>query len=217
MASALEEAKDFVRDALSRGHSREEIEQALLDAGWPPAQVQRALGAYAASSFNIPVPRPHAQLSARQAFIYLLLFTVLLVVAVQLGNLLFQIINISVPDVTESQYREAGRTAAIRFAIASLIVAFPLFVFLSLVVSRELKTNPAMRLSAVRRWLTYLALFIAATVFLGDLITVLNGFLNGELTTRFSLKALTVAGISGGIFCYYFFSLSSEERSSEGK
>jgi hypothetical protein len=218
MANATEEAREFVRDALAKGQSRESIEQALLSAGWPPAQAKRALASYAESSFAIPVPRPHTQLSARQAFVYLLLFTVLLVVAVQLGNLLFQMIDIAFPDPgIENEYVAVARQSAIRWAIASLVVAFPLFLFLSRSVGREIHLNPAMRLSGVRRWLTYLALFIAATILMGDLINFIFNLLEGDLPIRFVLKSVTVAVIAGGIFGYYFLGLSREERSTGGE
>jgi len=217
MASAIEEARDFVRDSLAKGQSRESIEKALLDAGWPPAQVKRALGSYADTGFAIPVPRPHTQLSARHAFVYLLLFSVLLVVAVQLGNLLFQLIDIGFSDPLDNQYAVSGRQSAIRWAVASLVVAFPLFLFLSNAVGREIKRNPAMRLSGVRRWLTYIALFVAATILMGDLISLIFRFLEGDLSTRFVLKSLTVGMIAGGIFGYYFLGLNREERSTEGE
>lgn len=217
MASAIEEAREFVRDALAKGQPRESIEEALLAAGWPPAQVKRALASYAESSFAIPVPRPHTQLSARHAFVYLLLFSVLLVVAVQLGNLLFQLIDIGFSDPLDNQYAVSGRQSAIRWAVASLVVAFPLFLFLSNTVGREIKRNPAMRLSGVRRWLTYIALFIAATILMGDLISLIFRFLEGDLSTRFVLKSLTVGMIAGGIFGYYFLGLNREERSTEGE
>jgi len=212
MANALDEARDFVRRALEKGESRENIEKALLGAGWPQAQVKRALSSYAQSDLSVPVPRPHTQLSARQAFVYLLLFTVLLVVSVQLGNLLFQMIDIAFADPLENEYAATGRQTAIRWAIASLVVAFPLFLFLSRTVGREIEQNPAMRLSGVRRWLTYLALFIAATILMGDLISLIFNFLEGDLSARFVLKSLTVAVIAGGIFGYYFLILSREER-----
>jgi len=216
MASAIEEAREFVRDALAKGESRDNIEQALLSAGWPKAQVARALASYAESPFSIPVPRPHTQLSARHAFIYLLLFSTLLIVSVQLGSLLFQMIDIAFYDSLESEYAAVGRQSAIRWAIASLVVAFPLFLFLSRSVGRGIQRNPAMRLSPVRRWLTYIALFIAATILLGDLIGLIFNFLDGDPNTRFVLKSLTVAMIAGGIFGYYFLSLSREEQATEG-
>ena len=59
----------FVRDALKGGQSRDEIARVLRDAGWPAEQVTLAVGAYADIAFPVPVPRPRASLSAREAFL----------------------------------------------------------------------------------------------------------------------------------------------------
>jgi len=88
----------FIRDALARGLPRPQIENVLLRAGWNPEQVKRALGGFAEVDFPIPVPRPKPYLSAREAFIYLLLFSTLYVSAYSLGSLLFQFINRAFPD-----------------------------------------------------------------------------------------------------------------------
>ncbi len=72
--------------------------------------------------------------------------------------------------------------------------------------------DPERRGSKVRKWLTYLTLFVAATILTGDLITLLYNLLGGELTSRFLLKAATVAAIAGGVFGYYLWDLRGEER-----
>ena len=100
MASATQDLDQFVRDALLRGCSRQGIEQALLDAGWAPEQVSGALAAYADVVFAVPVPRPRAYLSAREAFFYLVLFTTLYLSAYHLGSLLFELIDRHFPDPT---------------------------------------------------------------------------------------------------------------------
>ena len=56
MSSTATEMRDFVRSALERGQAREAIEKALLDAGWPRAQVRTALAAFAESDFPAPLP-----------------------------------------------------------------------------------------------------------------------------------------------------------------
>jgi hypothetical protein len=66
--AASDELVGFVREALSRGLSRREVETALGVAGWSPEQVHAALAAFASVDFPIPVPRPRASLSAREAF-----------------------------------------------------------------------------------------------------------------------------------------------------
>ena len=209
-----EELLAFVKDALSRGVPRSQIEAALHQAGWERKQVDAGLTRFAESDFPIPVPRPAPYLSAREAFLYLLLFTTLYLSAYNLGQLLFQFINLAVPDPAVRAY-SPGPTAireAIRWAVSSLVVAFPVFLYLSVLTEREVRREPTKRASKVRRWLTYLTLFIAAAVIIGDLIALLNDLLGGDLTLRFVLKALTVGLIAAGIFAYYLHDLRVEEK-----
>ncbi len=200
-----DELQSFVKEALTRGLTRADIEAALLGAGWEREQVRASLRSYAEVTFAIPVPRPAPYLSAREAFLYLLLFTTLYLCAYQLGQLFFQFINLAIPDPA-SPAHAGGSTESrrlIRWAVSTLIVAFPVFLYLSILTGREVRADPAKRASKVRRWLTYLTLFLAAAAVIGDLIALLNGLLAGELTVRFGLKALVVATIACGLFSYY--------------
>lgn len=211
-----EELLGFVRDALARGLSRAEIKDALLQAGWKADQVEHALGSFAqVESFPIPVPRPKLYLSAREAFMYLVLFTTLYLTTFSLGRLIFQFINIGFPDpAAYYDYVDSARQA-IRFSVASLIIAFPIFLYLSLLIGRSIKRDPSKRASKVRKWLTYMTLFVAAGVIIGDLTALVYSFLGGALGMSFGLKALTVAAIAGGIFGYYLWDLRQEERETE--
>ena len=60
-----------------RGIRWAHIAEALLRAGWDRREVAGALGAFAEIDFPVPVPRPRPYLSAREAFIYLVLFSTL--------------------------------------------------------------------------------------------------------------------------------------------
>ena len=137
-------------------------------------------------TFPIPVPRPRISLSAREAFLYLLQFSTLYTVAYNLGRLLFQFVNRALPDAADGPYQFTG--AAIRWSVSALIVAFPVFMFVSSVNARAVRANPAIRGSAVRRWLTYVTLFGAACTLIGDVMSLVYSALGGELTTRFVLK-----------------------------
>jgi len=55
----------------------------------------------------------------------------------------------------------------------------------------------------VRRWLTYLTLFVAAVLLIGDFTTLVYYLLGGETTLHFVLKAATLGAIAGTIFGYY--------------
>jgi hypothetical protein len=64
----------------------------------------------------------------------------------------------------------------------------------------------------VRRWLTYLTMFVAASILIGDVISLVYTVLGGELTVRFVLKVLTVGAIAGSVFGYYMWDLRGDEE-----
>jgi len=212
MASTTQDLDTFVREALARGTTRQQTADVLEAAGWPTEQVRSALSVYADVDFPIPVPRPRPYLSAREAFLYLLLFAALYYAAWHLGSLLFNLINQAWPDPAEAAYLANGRPSSMRWSTASVLIAFPVFVYVARLLSRELARNPAKRLSAVRRWLTYLTLFLAAVVLIGDMTTLVYNALGGELTLRFLAKVAVAALIAGAIFGYYLWDLRHEEK-----
>ena len=212
MAAPTQDLDVFVRDALARGETRTSIATALASAGWPPEQVQAALGAWAEVPFAVPVPKPRPYLSPREAFLYLVLFATLYLSAWHLGSLLFDLINAAIPDPADQRFQAGMRDDSMRFSVASLVIAFPIYLFVARLLARELARNPVKRLSAVRRWLTYLTLFLAVTVLVCDLIALVHSLLGGDLTLRFVLKVLVVGAIAGGIFGFYLADLRREEH-----
>jgi hypothetical protein len=205
----------FVREALGRGVTRSQVEEVLRQAGWEAEQINGALAAFAPVDFPVPVPRPRPSLSAREAFMYLLLFTTLYIVTYNLGNLLFQLINRASPDPA-SYALETYIRESIRWSVASLIVALPVFLYMSRLTGRARRADPNKRSSPVRRWLTYLTLFVAACVLIGDVVMLVYNLLGGELTTRFVLKVVTVGMIAGTVFWYYLAELRGDERDLDG-
>src|SRR5215203_6331132 len=130
MASATVDLENFVRTGLQQGLPRSELETAMLSAGWTPDQTRTALGAFADVSFAVPVPKPRPYLSAREAFLYLVLFASLYLSAYHLGSLIFELINRAFPDPTAREAYSAWRDS-MRFAASALIVGFPLFAYMS--------------------------------------------------------------------------------------
>ena len=192
MAAPTQDLDLFVRDALARGETRPAIESALTEAGWPAEQVQGALDAWSEVPFAVPVPRPRPYLSPREAFLYLVLFSTLYLSAWHLGSLLFDLINIALPDPAEVAMFGDMRDNSMRFSVASLVIAFPVYLFVARLLSRDLARNPVKRLSGVRRWLTYLTLFLAVTVLVCDLIARL-------VIHPFEMPIATVLGVVGAV------------------
>jgi hypothetical protein len=205
----------FVESALNARASKDEVRRALEQAGWSREQIADGLAYFADVVFAVPVPRPRAHVSARDAFWYLLMFGTLYVSAYYLGDLLFDFINSVFPDELERQ--NAGFiAAAIRWSLATLIVAFPIFLFTAGRVSREIRRDPTRRNSALRKWLTYVTMLVAAAVLIIDGTTLVYNLLGGEITVRFVLKVLVVASIAGAGFGYYSWSLRADDRTLKG-
>lgn len=120
-------------------------------------------------------------------------------------TLLMQYISIVFPDPLN--YNLAGTLNSIFWSTSIIAIAFPAYIFTSWLMERDFTNNPAKRDLNVHKWLVYLTLFIAAVTILGDLITLLFNFLNGELTVPFFLKIVVVLAVASGVFGYYFWDL----------
>lgn len=149
----------------------------------------------------------------RDVFLYLLMIFALGGSAISFGILLFQFINIYVVDVASDVCRFGGCHNAIRGSLAFLIVVFPVLLWSTRFLRRDLQRNPSKREMPVRRWLLYLTLFVAGLIVIGDLVALVNGYLQGELTTRFLLKVLGIFFIAGSMFYYYLQELHVSDSS----
>ena len=200
----------FVKESLTQGLPRPQVAKALADAGWREDEVRAALGLYADVSFPVPVPRRRPYLSAREAFIHLVLFTCLYLSAWSFGRLLFEFVDRAFPEVLPAY--SFHDLSGVRMAVSMLVVSFPIYLLLSRLTLSEIRREPDKRSTMVRKWLTYLTLFVAAGFIIGSLIALLFNLLGGEMTTRFFLKVMSILLIAGMIFGYYLWDLRSEEK-----
>lgn len=141
--------------------------------------------------------------SAKDFFLHLGSMVALYATGISFLNLLFRIINRAFPEVTQNIYAWGGGSE-ISLPVATLIVAFPLFVLLSYFIQKIYNENPAKKELNIRKWLTYITLFVAGIILAGDLVTVIYKFLDGQdLTTAFILKAIVVLLVAGAVFAHY--------------
>ena len=138
-------------------------------------------------------------------FVFIGAMVALYASAVSLLNLLFEIINASFPDALHFSYDNFS--SGMRWSIASLIIVFPLYLFLSRFINKDLVGNPQKKNLGIRKWLTYLTLFVAGVTIITDLIILINTFLGGEITARFAFKVLAVLVVAGAAFTYYLYDL----------
>jgi hypothetical protein len=193
----------FIEASKAKGASDEFLAALLTRRGWPADDVYSALGVYWESATGLAIPsRGEAGESARDAFLYLLSFSTLATWATALGSILFELINRWLPDAV-SRANDYNLRSQITWQMASMLVAFPIYLLATRAIAREAEEHPERLQSGVRKWLTYLALLITAGTMICDLICFLDYFLMGELTARFVFKVIVVMAISGSIFAYY--------------
>jgi hypothetical protein len=139
--------------------------------------------------------------SAKDFFLNLGAIVALYTTIIALLNLLFTVINSAFPQIT--QYYSAG-SASISFPTATLIIFFPIYILLMWLLEKSYNVEPEKKHLGVRKWLTYITLFIAGLTLAGDLVTVLYYFIDGqELTAGFLLKVLVVLVVILAVFLYY--------------
>jgi len=218
LAMSNSQLDDFIGRAKEQGASEETLVAILTGRGWSQKAVHEALAARYERLCGIEIPRHGGYgTSARDAFFYLLIFSTLATWTFGLGSLAFTLIDGWFADPLFAETYQYS-TYAIASALACILIAFPIYLLLSQVVNRDVRQHAEKMNSAVRKWLTYLALAIAASVFIGDLITALTYLLRGEITSRFLAKVLVVLLISGGVFFYYFEGFGrSEDSAAPGK
>lgn len=197
----------FIAVSKQKGAGDEFLAALLTRRGWAQEEVFDTLADYWEGETGVPVPRRgRAGESSRDAFLYLLAFSTLATWATALGAILLAFIDHAFPDLVTGLHMYEPRLE-VTWKMASLAVAFPIFLVAMRSILGEAKRNPERLESGVRRWLTYIALLLTACGVICDLIWFLDYFLQGDLTIRFVLKAGTVLAICGSIFVYYLGSL----------
>ncbi len=117
--------------------------------------------------------------------------------------LIFGLINLVYPDAAEGAWGAESASSSVRIGIAMVFVFFPTYLILTRLVNKTRRSDSNSSYLGLTKWLIYLSLLIAGLALLGDLVAVIMAFLDGEITTRFILKALAVLFVIGGAFYYY--------------
>lgn len=143
--------------------------------------------------------------TAKDVFLHLLSVGTLYVAVISLIALFFQYINVKLPDALDFYY--FGSLDIIRQSMASLLIVWPVYILVTWLIYKDLREAPEKHEVGIRKWLLYLTLFITSITMIVDLVTLVNYFLNGEITTRFMLKVLVVLLAAGSVFTYYLWDL----------
>jgi hypothetical protein len=154
--------------------------------------------------------------NVKDLFLNLGAIVALYTVVISLINLLFAVINTAYPQILNG-YNYYG-SQSISWPVAILIIFFPIFVLLMWLLEKGYVSEPDRRSMGIRKWLSYITLFLSGLATAGDLATVLYYFIDGqELTTGFLLKVLAVLVIAVAIFYYYISDIRGKLNPSSRK
>ncbi|MBI5732522.1 hypothetical protein HY967_00995, partial [Candidatus Jorgensenbacteria bacterium] len=98
----------------------------------------------------------------RDVFFQLLSIITLYLSAISFGTLLFQYINIHFPD--PSIYGYEPYRGPLRLALATLVIVFPVFLWVSRFLNKEIEKMPEKAELRTRKWLLNFTLFATAIV-----------------------------------------------------
>lgn len=118
-------------------------------------------------------------------------------------SLVFGLLTLSFPDAADSSWVVEQASNTIRLGFAMVVVFFPTYLTLTYLVNKNRRTDKEASYLGLTKWLIYLSLLVGGAVLLGDLVAIVYAFLEGDITTRFVLKALAVFAVTGLAFYYY--------------
>lgn len=215
---------DFIKQAKLKGLSDEEIILKLKHAGWSTEDIQKALE----SKNDLVVPKPpklitddiqmsksNPSFSMWDAFEHILMFVSLYLLSTSIGLTLHFYVDKWFPGISNKSYSSdlnSWDLKLLRGYLASLIVSFPLFAYFFLKVSQRTQKYPLIRQLRARKFLIYLTLIITFLIVIGNVISIVYEFINGNVTLNFILHFIITVGISSIIFSYYIAQVKEDEK-----
>ena len=132
-------------------------------------------------------------------FLHLGATVALYISTIALINLAYSIINYHFPDALAGYFS----SSSIAWPISILIVLIPVLYVIEWFIKKDSINNPEKNDIWIKKWRIYLTLFLTAAVIAGDLIVLINTYLNGEISSRFVCKFFVILIVLAVIFAYY--------------
>lgn len=135
-------------------------------------------------------------------------------------NLVFETLNKRFPDVLNANYQygySLYEYEGIRIALATLIIFFPVFIIVSYFWRKYAKGIIGHTDEIIKKWVTYIILFLSSIVIMVDLVTLIRYFISGEITTRFILKAIITLAVAVLVGAYYILLIREKDSSSKSR
>ena len=209
------ELEKFVTTSRENKISDPAIKDQLIKSGWNEDDVTAALTPTISAVPNIPPP-PVPQFGMWVAFQYVILFISLYISASALAGIMHIGVDNSITDTLSNNYgydySSSFNDFFIKAYLASLIVAFPIFAALFIILKRQMLHIPAVRNLRIRKILFYLTLIGTFLLMIGHLILTIFGFLSGSVTGRSIGHFGVTLLVAGSIFIYLLLEVREDRK-----
>jgi len=172
-----------------------------------------------------PAPKPVAktipeipQFGMWIGFLYIIYFIALYVWATSFGNILHEIVNRYIQDVLELEEAKRafmgllGRDYIIRWSLSALVIFYPVFAFVHLLIQHYIVKSPETVNIRVRKILIYVTLIGTLLISCYQLVKFVYSFLDGTITLKTFIHFGVTLTIAGMIFIYYFFQIRKDKN-----
>jgi hypothetical protein len=202
----------YIAQAREKKVSDDKIKAVLLAAGWPEDQVMLALQkAPEDDLLPPPPPPPVAHVGMWTGFLYILFFISLYVLATSVGGIFHHMADKIAPDIKITSSLRSDN-ALLRGFTSAIIVSYPIFLILALVLKKQLIKQPAVRNLRSRKLLIYITLIGTFLIMLCHVIFSIYSFLSGTLTSNAFLHLMVTFLIAGSIFGYFLSEVKYDRK-----
>ena len=130
-------------------------------------------------------------------------------------SLAFDMFDKVFPDTLYSYGYASYDYSSMRTGVAILIILFPVFLILSYFWNKIVMAGLLGKDMTIKKWMLYFVLFFLSLTAVIDLVTLVQYFISGEITTRFILKVLVVFIAVAVTGLYYVRRLAKESATSK--
>ncbi len=206
----------YIASSREQNIGDEEIKSHLIKAGWSEGEVLEALNPIPTVAPNIPPP-PVPRVGMWVGFEYVILFIALYISATSIGGILHYAVDKYIPDVLKSS--DIGAYVGATFSdillkgyLAALIVAFPIFALLFVLLKKEVINKPVVKSLRARKLLFYITLVGTFLIMIWHLITTIFGFLNGVTSVNSVAHLAVTFLVAGSIFVYLLVEVKEDRK-----
>ncbi len=186
-----------VARALEQGVSRSAVRELVSKAGWTPEEINEVMETFVESDAPVAIPRREPVRFAKESYLYIMQVISYTTVAVSFLILWFQYINQWLPEGDVYGYQATSVREFIRVGMSMFIVAMPVLLSISWVISKHEHQITDGKQNAVKQGSLYLGSLVASIAAAITLMVTIFAGLNGEATGRFLLKVLAILIVCG--------------------